>query len=1211
MNDLGLTPAQRDAIDARGNVLVVAGAGTGKTRTLVERCLSCLLAETPRISIDEVLMVTFTEAAAAEMRRRIRRRLEEECELSNEPARWQEQLALFETAHIGTLHSFCLQLVRQHFYQLELDPQLSVLAEDQTRLLADETLDSVLKKHYSRRSPDADAVQALIQAQGRGWDKPIRQLVWRLHQYSQSLPDPNSCLNEQLALFGESEPLTWRQWLSDAIKQFAVQWQPALDSLSATNPVAAQSAAALGNFSANPASEALTAGFRAIHLAKKACAQGKKTSWVDPLKSFFAEAAFLGSLINGPNGADPLAEDWSWVRGHMTALLKLAREFSESFAEAKRELGVLDFQDLEQYSLRLLWDQDTRQPSAIARSWQQKLRFIFVDEYQDINAAQDGIIQALARDRNEANRFLVGDVKQSIYRFRLANPRIFQSYADQWSGDAGRAISLVENFRSRESLLNFINSFFELLGGSEIGMSNYRANAALKFGAPGERAQLGVGADPEPVVEFHLLTKGKLEMVEENGDQPAPLAEVIELQEAEQEAWLAGLQLREMHRKQRPIWDLQTRQFRPVDWQDMALLLRAPAKKAERYARAFGRLGVPLQVARAGFYQSIEIADLLNLLQLLDNPLQDLPLLAVLHSPLVGLTASELAEIRLKDRQARFWTALMSWNLSASGDLEMRRKIGMFLQRFERWRRLARRVTLSRCLEAILAETHYPAWLLTQPRGSQRRANVQRLIALAQDFDQFQRQGLFRFLRFVEAQKEVEAEPEIPTTSTENAVRLMSIHQSKGLEFPLVVLADIGKLFNLTDVRGEIILDEEYGLCPQIKPPHTGKRYPSLPYWLARQRQTRELLGEELRLLYVAMTRARDALLFTGTVPEKKLEALWRAPFQPNAPLPPAARSYGDWLGLWFSQHVPADAKAERLGKTALFRWFIHDPASLANPDPAGARQDRSESERGLSTGSDAWRALVQRLSFQYPFVAATQQPAKTSVSALRHSLAPETDDEEAAPLPNISPQTSTLARFQATRFTPSESKLSASEIGTAHHEFLRLVSLDRANDADSLKSEAHRLLKERRLTAAQVAVLDFAGLSSFWGSELGVRIRAHQHCVHRELAFTARFSPAELSSLLSQINNSDVANEFVLVQGVADLVLIEPSGICLLDFKTDQLARHEVPARVKMYEPQLRLYASALSRIYRRPVCEAWLYWLALRRADALKNTAFQSRGA
>ena len=269
----------------------------------------------------------------------------------------------------------------------------------------------------------------------------------------------------------------------------------------------------------------------------------------------------------------------------------------------------------------------------------------------------------------------------------------------------------------------------------------------------------------------------------------------------------------------------------------MALLLRAPAKKAERYARAFSRLWVPLQVARGGFYQSIEIGDLLNLLQLLDNPLQDLPLLAVLHSPLVGLTASQLAEIRLKDRQARFWTALMSWNLGGSGEPEMRRKIGMFLQRFERWRRLARRVTLSRCLETILAETHYPAWLLTQPRGSQRHANVQRLVALAQDFDQFQRQGLFRFLRFMEAQKEAEAEPEIPTTATENAVRLMSIHQSKGLEFPVVVLADIGKPFNLTDVRGEIILDEEYGLCPQVKPPHTGKRYPvSLTGWRVNAR---------------------------------------------------------------------------------------------------------------------------------------------------------------------------------------------------------------------------------------------------------------------------------------------------------------------------------------------------------------------------------------
>ena len=1205
---MSLTDAQQEAIEARGNVLVVAGAGTGKTRTLVERCLTCLISETPPVSIDEILMVTFTEAAAAEMRHRICRRLEEESQQGNQQARWQEQLALFETAHIGTLHSFCLQLVRQHFYQLELDPQLSVLAEDESRVLADETLDTVLQRHYSGRSADSEAVQSLIQAQGRGWDKPIRQLVRKLHRYAQSLPDPDSWRDHQLSLFSTEQPSAWRHWLAEGIKIFVSQWLPELHSLAASNQVSARCAIALRQLSPEAAPATIADTFRAIHLAKKDCPHGKGKLWLDPLKNFFADAAFLGSLIGRSGGEDPLAEDWNWVRGPMTALLKLAREFSESFIEAKRELGVLDFQDLEQYSLRLLWDRTSNQPSAIARHWQNKLRFIFVDEYQDINAAQDKIIQALARESRQANRFLVGDMKQSIYRFRLANPRIFQGYAEQWTGASGRTVSLVENFRSRETLLNFVNSVFGLLGG-EMGSSGFRADSALRFGAPKDRVQLGMGAGAEPSVELHLLTKGKSQLVQENGeDAAATMAAVIELQDAELEARLAALRLREVHGR-RLVWDLEEGKFKPVDWKDMTVLLRAPARKAERYAREFSRLNVPLHVARAGFYQSIEIADVLNLLQLLDNPFQDLPALAVLHSPLVGLSASELAGIRLQDRRSRFWTALMLWNQAGLGDPEMRRKVTLFLERFGRWRRLSRRVTLSRCLESILAETHYPAWLLTQLNGPQRHANVQRLVALAQDFDQFQRQGLFRFLRFVEAQQEAEAEPEIPTTPSENAVRLMSIHQSKGLEFPVVVLSDLGKLFNLADTRGEIILDEEYGLCPQVKPPHTGKRYPSLPYWLARQRQLREVLAEELRLLYVGMTRARDVLLLTGTVTEQKLGNLWCAqPSREPARLL-AARSFCDWLGLWFAKHISADERSRRDGKTDLVRWSFQHPDSLLKNDEIRERCER-ESDREIPATSEAWGPLVRRLSTKYPFLDATLQPAKTSVTALRRSLVPQLEDEEAAPLGSGFQAAGVSRRFQGAPVAGAETKLSASEVGTAHHEFLRIMALDQTEGADSLQAEAQLLLKQGRLTTAQVAVLDFEGLARFWNSELGRRILSNRSLVHRELPFTARFSLTELRQMGSQPEDSDTGNEFVLVQGVADLAVIAPDAISLVDFKTDQLTGEEVEQRVKIYEPQLRLYALALSRIYRRPVREASLYLVGLRRAVSVECSNLQPCG-
>src|SRR5260221_10102850 len=306
----------------------------------------------------------------------------------------------------------------------------------------------------------------------------------------------------------------------------------------------------------------------------------------------------------------------------------------------------------------------------------------------------------------------------------------------------------------------------------------------------------------------------------------------------------------------------------------MAILLRAPSGKAEIFAKQFDRAGIPLVVERGGFYDSSEILDLLGVLQLLDNPLQDVPCIAVLRSPLVGCSLDELAEIRLA-ASGHFWFALNQVQSPKSKvQSETRAKVEKFLERFSRWRKLGRQTSLSQCLEAILAETHYDDWLKSRPRGAQRHANVRRFLNLAEKFDQFQRQGLFRFLKFIGAQREAEVEPEVSPVAEENAVRLMSIHQSKGLEFPVVAVADLAKNFNTQDLRGEIIFDEGLGLCPKVKPPSSGRRYPSLPHWLAQQHQRREQAGEELRLLYVARTRARGHLILSGGGTEDQWEKL-------------------------------------------------------------------------------------------------------------------------------------------------------------------------------------------------------------------------------------------------------------------------------------------------------------------------------------------------
>jgi ATP-dependent helicase/nuclease subunit A len=576
--------------------------------------------------------------------------------------------------------------------------------------------------------------------------------------------------------------------------------------------------------------------------------------------------------------------------------------------------------------------------------------------------------------------------------------------------------------------------------------------------------------------------------------------------------------------------------------------------------------------------------------------LQDLPALAVLRSPFLGLGVGDLARIRLALPKGHFWTALLRWaevqrasKEKSSGDPALG-AVSVFLERFAAWRQRARQISLSACLEMLLAETHYADWLLTQSRSEQRRANIRRLVGLAEQFDQFQRQGLFRFLRFIEAQQAAESEPEVPAATDTDAVRLMSIHQSKGLEFPVVVVADLGKAFNLADLRAEIILDEQYGLCPRVKPPHSGSRYPSLAHWVARRRQVRESLAEEQRLLYVAVTRARDTLILTGSVFAGRFEKLWlRQPDNVTDALF-SARSFADWVGLWFAKQVGPGAVGHVKGDTPLLRWTIYDEAALIGSD---TQPDSAEPAQIPAPSPEAWNIIRERLSWNYPRVAATKQPAKTSVSALRRLT-----DETAQESSNLFWKSGNGFSGRGARFRDPKSAEAAADAGTAHHTFLQHLALEQAGSLPQIEAEAKRLQQQGFLTGEQLGLLDFPGLFAFWDSELGRKFRAQGRFTRRELPFTARFSPGELAQLTKQPAPEGLDQEFVVVQGVADLVALLPREIWLLDFKTDDVRSEELEQRLDSYRPQLKIYSSALSRIYSRPVSQAWVYFISARKA-------------
>jgi ATP-dependent helicase/nuclease subunit A len=1141
----GPTPAQKLAIESRGNVLVVAGAGAGKTRTLVDRCLAWLLDESQQGSIEQVLMVTFTEAAATEMRKRLRTELEKKKDEGSRQA-LNEQLALLETANICTLHSFCYRLVREHFYELELDPQLSILPEEQSRLMMSEALDRILERAYEGASADATRIQEFIQAFSRGWDKPVRDAVLTIHRYRQSLRDPDGWLRAQREIFEQSKPTLWRQWFLEEAANWQKRWLPLLLEQPPTNAHSQRCLAALKQLS--------TDGKNFSDICKTLSEilddwKGKRGDAKKPklLDGMFEEAEFLQSLCPSKE-ADPLQDDWNWMRASMLCLLDLAEQFETEYSRAKKEMGTADYNDLEQLSLRLLWDRKTSEPSHVACEWREKFRLIFVDEFQDINSAQEAIIAALSND----NRFLVGDIKQSIYRFRLADPRIFLQYHKQWRGQSdGKVIPLSDNFRSHEAILNFVNALFGVIMREELGDVTYDSDACLQFGARAERAALAVQPEQKPPVELlmRLTIRG-----DDSGEDS--------FSETEREAQLIAARLKEL-------------QQQGTDWSDMVVLMRSPRSKVEAFVKEFTRVGVPLVATRGGFFESLEIRDLLDLLKLLDNPLQDVPLLAVLRSPLVGMTAADLAEVRLAKREGNFWTALLCWHKAIGADEgELFAKTDIFLTRYKQWRRTARQTSLSHTLEQILNDTHFVELLNAQDRAAQKRGNVERLLQLSRQFDVFQREGLYRFLKFVDAQleNEIDAEPAAPPET--NTVRLMSIHQSKGLEFPVVVVADLGKRFNFGDGNKDISLSEKFGLCGKVKPPTSRRSYPSLPYWLAQRQQRFETLGEELRLLYVAMTRAEHRLILVGSVGQKKLDEGW--PGWANRGLGPTELSEAttslDWIGSWLALR-PTNFSG---GENELLSWRVCDDVEIS---AASAKN----SPTALTLSDDALTKLLARLDWSYAHTAATTRSAKTSVSALRKELS----DEEAQPFLKFD------RGIKTARVRSGVKKLSAAESGSAHHAFLEQVRFDHVSAVATLRAEAQRMLENGSLSSDELACIDFARVSEFWQSPTAQEILSQKQFIRRELPFTARFAANDFADINPEF--APPPGESVVVQGVVDLAVIAPEEIWILEFKTDAVTKADVEAKASLYRPQLLLYARALERIYNRPVTKRWLQFLSV----------------
>lgn len=1170
------TDDQKNAIEARGGgLLVSAAAGSGKTAVLVERVIRRVCDKADGCPIDRLLVVTFTNAAAAEMRERIALALEKELAAHPNDAYLLRQQMLLPSAEICTIDSFCSSLVKAHFHEANISPDFRVLSNAESDALREKTLQDCLQALYASENPALDFLTGLL-TQGSN-DRALRETLLNLYKSAQAYPDPERWLRNIPSAYDASiavQDTIWGKAVLAEVKRCAEGCRSVLEHAVKqvqTEPELADICALV-----------ISADFAYLDRLEKAL---KKNDWdlvMETLASYVpdkmpttpkafqshpAKVLFhttrnentkrLRDLMKlFPANSKQHRADMTVMQPAIQLLVDTVLHFSDLLMEAKRAENAYDFSDISHFALRLLVRLDEKSGTVVRTPLAESLRAqyceILLDEYQDTNAEQEFLFTALSAD--ESNLFCVGDVKQSIYGFRLAMPEIFlrrRAAACAYDGAHFPArITLGSNFRSRKTVCEAVNSLFaEIMTEKSCGIE-YGETEKLYPGAeyPGE----------DPAVELHILEKNAL-------DDPAFSAEAVHV----------AAYIQKLVEENTQVSDGKGG-MRDIRYSDICILMRS-LSDSEAYVRALEAYGIPAYSQKnGGFFQMREIRTMLSLLQALDNPYADVPLCAALYSPIWGFTPDELAQIKMTADKLPFYQKLL---------LAGTKKCERFLADFDRLHALATVLTPSALLQTIYEETGYFSLVGAMPGGENRKRNLLLLQQFAQEYDAYGKTSLSSFLRYLDRLRASVHSVESPSGVSEFAdvVRIISIHKSKGLEFPVVILAKCGASFNENEYKKPVVLHPDLLLGCCVYDAAGERTYSCLPYEAVRHVKRADGRAEELRVLYVAMTRAKERLVLVGSAPPRmKLSNFLAAcahAAQSGEPLPASyvrgSSTYLSWIvAAWILHPAAAALRALCDCKTqkaeAAFRLKVEyvdkiDPPSLTDTENSGC-----------CSGTD--QALLEeirlRLAYQYPYAALLSCPAKISASGLNAR-------EEA--LEHIA---------QARPAFLGEGGMTPAMRGTATHAFVQFC--DFALTSADLETEIKRLCAVGKITQAQAEILDRAALKTFFASPLFERMQQAQ-AIYREQKFTT-FLPA--NDMLD--TPKDVYDkESVLLQGVMDCVFLQNDRLVLVDYKTDRVRTPQ--ALAQRYQTQMRVYAKAAAELFSRPVDEVYLYSFALGEAVAV----------
>lgn len=1204
------TEEQKKVITLRGrNILVSAAAGSGKTAVLVERIIRMLTDTEHPVDVDRLLIVTFTEAAAAEMKERIRGAIEQELEKRPEDVHLQRQATLIHSAQITTIHSFCLSVIREHFHVIDIDPGFRIAEEGELKLLKQDVLEELLEACYVNSSKEF--LELVEKLSGGHNDKKLEELILQLYEYSRSYPQPERWLEQCAQSYAvDAEQMEDAEFIKRAKQNICQYLDDVLSLIRQGLEICGQ---ADGPYMYADMLEAdrelLTrmtkAGtFRAMYAEmtglKWKRLSSKKDESVSPEKKEQVKALreqvkkLVKEIAETYFYEEPeeLMKDMADSCGTMKTFAELVRQFADLFAEKKQSKNVIDFNDMERFALRILTEEKdgTLVPSLTAREYQEQFLEVMIDEYQDSNLIQETILSSVSTvSRGKNNIFMVGDVKQSIYRFRLSRPELFLEKYDTYSlEDSDRQrIDLHKNFRSRPEVLDSVNFIFRKIMRRELGGIVYDEQAALY---PGAEFEPVIRADGSPAQETEviLLDASKPEFSEDAADRVYAEGNARQL-----EARAVAKRIKELIRDAR-VKDKETGELRKAAYRDIVILTRSIKGWADVFSAVLAEEGIPTYAgSREGYFETYEVSVLLDYLQILDNQRQDLPLAAVLASPFLGLDAQQLAEIRKAFPESAFYEAAERYAREGNGALH--EKMKRFYAQITHFREMVPYTAIHELLWKIVEETGYGLYITAMPGGAQRMANVEMLVEKASAFEGTSYKGLFNFVRYIEQLKKYDVDYGEANIADEQAdtVRIMSIHKSKGLEFPIVFVSGMGKKFNTRDMTGRILIHPEWGVGIDAVDLERRTRIPTFLKKVIQQETALENLGEELRVLYVAMTRAKEKLILTGQLSdaEKVLESCRQESFrrqnenaagtETDAVLPfyllAGAKNYLDWI-------LPAVQGKEAPVKVSVLNYLDAAILDAVEEQSEGMARDVLEHwDIRQVYDPDLKTHLEEQFGFRYAYEDAGKLKLKFTVSELKKRAYLQ---EESGEMPYEEPEAVPLIP----RFLQEEEELTGASRGSAYHKLLELLDFTQEYEKETLQAAIARLREEKKLSDEMAQCIRTEDILSFLKCKAGRRM---QSAARR--AMLAKEQPFVLGVDAREIYPGTENGETILVQGIIDVYFEEDGELVLLDYKTDKVRTAE--ELKEKYHSQLAYYAKALEQLLEKPVKEKIIYSFTLKK--------------